>query len=334
MSEDTTPRFSPRDAQALLERHFALEGTLAPLPSERDQNFSLRTASGEKYALKIAKAGERREILDLQNAMIAHLRATLEGLDFPALKRTESGEEIAEATDERGRAHWVRLISWVEGIPWVHAVPHVPALLDSLGQALARIDGSLQSFSHPAMHRDLHWDLKHADQAFRHAKLLSADERALIGGAVEDWHRIDWPRLRTGVIHGDANDYNVLVRGGRVVSLLDVGDTVHSAVVCDLAIALAYVMLDKPDPIAAARAVASAYHRTFPLTPAEADAIYPLAASRLCMSVCYAALNAREKGGDDYQQVTAAPAWKLLAHLKSLPAGWARAELRAACAGP
>ena len=56
------------------------------------------------------------------------------------------------------------------------------------------------------------------------------------------------------MIHGDANDYNILVdaAGARVTSILDFGDMVHTATVCDLAIALAYVMLDKQDPIAAA----------------------------------------------------------------------------------
>ena len=65
------------------------------------------------------------------------------------------------------------------------------------------------------------------------------------------------------MIYNDANDYNVLVdaAGTRVVSLLDLGDVVHSAAVCDLAIAIAYVMLDKQDPIAAAAEVVAGYHR-------------------------------------------------------------------------
>jgi Ser/Thr protein kinase RdoA (MazF antagonist) len=301
------------------------------LPSERDQNFSIQTASGERFVLKIAKSDERREVLDLQNSVLAYLGGELDDLNLPRLETSSDGAQILEVPGHQGRTYWVRLLSWVDGVPLVHATPHDERVLKSLGCVLAKIDKALQVFTHPAMRRDLHWDLKHADHAFRHGAMLSTEQRMLIDALSRGWYDIRWQELRHGVIHGDANDYNVLVRAGEVVSLLDFGDMVHSAVVCDLAIALAYVMLDKPDPISAARSVVTAYHRVFPLAPAEADALFTLAASRLCMSVCYAALNAREKGSDGYQQVTAAPAWKLLAHLASLPADFARAALRDAC---
>jgi len=302
-----------------------------PLPSERDQNFSIQTASGERFVLKIAKSDERREVLDLQNSVLAYLGEEVDDLILPRLKTSLAGEKILEVRGHQGRTYLARLLSWVDGVPLVHATPHDERVLKSLGYVLAKIDKSLQAFTHPAMRRDLHWDLKHADHAFRHCAILSTEQRTLIDALSRGWYDIRWQELRHGVIHGDANDYNVLVRGGEVVSLLDFGDMVHSAVVCDLAIALAYVMLDKPDPVSAARSVVTAYHRVFPLTPAEADTLFTLAASRLCMSVCYAALNARQKGSDEYQQVTAAPAWKLLAGLASLPADFARAALRDAC---
>ena len=62
--DDTTPRFTLAEAESLLHLRFELKGTLAPLPSERDQNFSIHTASGEKFVLKIAKSDERHEVLD------------------------------------------------------------------------------------------------------------------------------------------------------------------------------------------------------------------------------------------------------------------------------
>jgi Ser/Thr protein kinase RdoA (MazF antagonist) len=329
--DDTTPRFALAEAQSLLHLRFGLTGTLAPLPSERDQNFSVETASGERFILKIAKSDEQREVLDLQNSVLAYLGEALDDLNLPRLKRSSDGEEIVEVRSHHGRTFLVRLLSWVDGVPLVYATPHDERVLKSLGCVLAKIDKALQAFTHPAIRRDLHWDLKHADRAFRHCAMLSKGQGTLVDGLSRGWYDIRWHELRQGVIHGDANDYNVLVRGGEVVSLLDFGDMVHSAVVCDLAIALAYVMLDKPDPIAAARSVVTAYTRVFPLTLPEADVLFTLAASRLCMSVCYAALNAREKGSDDYQQVTAAPAWKLIAYLASLPVDFARDALRGAC---
>ena len=119
------------------------------------------------------------------------------------------------------------------------------------------MDLALAGFSHSAAHRELYWDLRHASKAFEHGVLLPEKRRRLIQPFIREWEQLSWDRLPAGVIHNDANDYNVLVdaAGTRVVSLLDMGDAVHSATVCDLAIALAYVMLGKQDPIAAAAEV-------------------------------------------------------------------------------
>jgi Ser/Thr protein kinase RdoA (MazF antagonist) len=137
--------------------------------------------------------------------------------------------------------------------------------------------------------------------------------------------------LRHSVIHGDANDYNVLVRQGRVAGLLDFGDMVYSATACDLAIAIAYAMLDKTEPLAAAAAVISAYHARFPLTDAEQGALFSLTAARLCMSACYAAHNAEAKRGDAYQLVSAGPVSELLQRLDAMPLDVLQNSFRNAC---
>ena len=326
---DTTPRLSSAEAASLLDGQFDLTGDVTPLPSERDQNFRVQAAAG-CFVLKIAKSDERREVLELQNAAIGHLREEIEELDWPVLRRTVRGAEIAQIHDAGGRIHLARVFCWVEGMPLAQATPHDSKLLGSLGLALARVDRCLQRFAHPAMHRALEWDLKRADQAFRYADLLSAAQRSLIEGHMAAWQTLSWPLLRHGLIHGDANDYNVLVRAGEVAALLDFGDMVHSAVVGDLAIGAAYAMLGKRDPLSAAREVINHYRRTFPLTAAEADAVFPLIGTRLAMSVCYATRNARDKSDDPYQQVSAAPAWQLLSDLSAQPPGFARDACREA----
>jgi hypothetical protein len=172
---DTTPRLSPAEAANLLQGQFGLAGDLVPLPSERDQNFRVQAAAA-RFVLKIAKSDERREVLELQNAAIAHLRAEIGELDWPVLRRTAHGTEIAQAGDARGRIHLARVFSWIEGMPLAQATPHDAKLLGSLGLALARTDRSLQRFAHPAMHRAVEWDLKRADEAFRYAGLMSASQ--------------------------------------------------------------------------------------------------------------------------------------------------------------
>ncbi len=73
--------------------------------------------------------------------------------------------------------------------------------------------------------------------------------------------------------HGDLNDHNMVVSadGQRVTCLLDFGDSLESTLVYDLAICMAYLMLDKEEPIAAGLAIARAYHRVLPLEEREAN---------------------------------------------------------------
>lgn len=315
----------------LAARVFGRRGVASALPSERDQNFAIDTDSGERFVLKIANRDEPRAVLELQNDVLGYLRKALPRLAVPRVIPTESTETIAAAGGAGTPQHLVRMLSWVDGDLLVNAVPHDAPLLASLGVTLAAVDRALQGYTHGGITRDLHWDLRHADVAFDYATLVPHATRALLEPHIEAWHRLRWSDLRPGLIHGDANDYNVLVRDGCVVGLLDFGDMSHSFTVCDLAIALAYVMLGKDDPIAAAVSVIAAYHSVLPLTATEAAALYSLTTVRLTMSVCFAALNARTKSDDGYQQVTAAPARELLARLALLPDGAARRAFQESC---
>ena len=331
MTIDTPPRFTIADGERLGREFFGLSAVAAPLPSERDQNFALTSAAGEKFVLKIAKSDEDPAVLELQAAALKHAAQRAPNLALPRLVAARSGAECVAVTDARGQAYLMRLMTWVEGEVFARAQPHTETLLASLGTAMADLDLALQGFSHPAMHRELHWDVRHADLALRHLPLLRSEQQAVVRQLMDAWQAIDWQGLRHSVIHGDANDYNVLVRDGRVVGFLDFGDMVHSATVCDLAIALTYAILDKPDPLVAAVPAVAAYHRRLPLTAAEIDALYPLTTGRLCMSLCYAAYNERAKSGDAYQLISAGPASALLQQLSAIPGATARAALRRAC---
>jgi len=316
----TAPTFSPAGAARLALDLYGLAAEAEALPSERDQNFLLRDASGARFVLKIANSAESRPVLDLQNRALEHLAAAGTSLQFPALRRDANGAEIASAG-----SHAVRLLTWVEGVPMASVQLHSPELLASLGRALGEIDAALAGFQHPAQYREnFYWDLAQANRATEHLHLLSQPQRDLLMPFFLASSELDWTPLRRSVIHNDANDYNVLVdaSGSRVVAIVDYGDMLESALACDLAVALAYAMLDKPEPIAAAARVVAAYHRVNPLREAEIEALFPLSAARLAMSVCYAAWQSREAPHNAYLNISNRPAWALLERLARLPKGW------------
>jgi Ser/Thr protein kinase RdoA (MazF antagonist) len=109
---------------------------------------------------------------------------------------------------------------------------------------------------------------------------------------------------------------------------------VHSAIVCDLAVALAYTMLGEHDPLAAAGAVIRGYHRHNPLTAPEQRALDTLVRARLAASLCYAAHNKIRAPDDPYQVVSEAGVRALFERLEAYPRGAAQETVRAACATP
>ncbi|HZO23306.1 MAG TPA: aminotransferase class III-fold pyridoxal phosphate-dependent enzyme [Steroidobacteraceae bacterium] len=330
---DSTPRFNAPQARELVLEHFGLSVSARPLPSERDQNFALECASGAKLVLKIAKSDEDPAVLDFQNAALRHAHERLAVLAIPQVLPSKSGQEITRISDRAGRAYWLRLVSWLDGELLSAIGQRSPKLLASLGRCLAELDAALQDFHHPLMHRQLHWDLRHIGLALAHLDLLDAEQRGIVGHFRGLWESVPWQELRSSVIHGDINDNNVLARNGVVCGFIDFGDLVHSALIGDLAIAIAYAMLDQQDPLGVAAVVTAAYNERFPLSGPEIAALYPLVICRLCMSVCYAAWSGIVKKGDAYQTVHQDSAWRILRRLRAIPLEEAEAAIRAACGG-
>ncbi|MCP6725966.1 hypothetical protein NL526_28305, partial [Klebsiella pneumoniae] len=74
-----------------------------------------------------------------------------------------------------------------------------------------------------------------------------------------------------------------------VTGLLDFGDMVESWTVCEPAVAIAYGIFGKADPVSAAGEIAAGYDEVHALTDPELEALWTLAAIRLCTSVCLSA---------------------------------------------
>jgi Ser/Thr protein kinase RdoA (MazF antagonist) len=262
--------------------------TARRLPSERDQNFLLIDDSDQRFVLKIANDAESRSFLEAQNAV----------LDYLSERVSFCQRVIGDIAEFEG--HFVRVVTYLPGVPLAEIKPHTPGLLHDLGQKLGQLTRSLTGFDHPAVHRDFHWDLANGNRIVNeYAPLIEDGElRELVLNC-----RFE-PRteLRRSVIHGDANDYNVLVdpESMTVSGLIDFGDMVYSYTVGDLAIALAYVVLGDGDP----RDVIAGYKSEFGLLDEEREALWPLVRLRLAMSVCMAAHQIRQQPENEYLRIS------------------------------
>ncbi|MCG3159570.1 MAG: Acetylornithine/succinyldiaminopimelate aminotransferase [Acidobacteria bacterium] len=337
-----SPSFSLDAAATLAREIYGLRAQASALPSERDQNFLLLDQSGEKFVLKIANAMENRAMLEAQQQ--AMKRIADHGLPCQRIAPTLSGDFLTEVRSSSGAGHLVWMTTWLPGVPLGAVKRHSPELLRDLGRRVAQIDRALADFDHSAIHRDFHWDLANGLSVIREYEPLieDAEVRLAVGKlAAEFEHDVApaLPRLRKSAIHNDANDYNVIVGGGddlysknqSVAGLIDFGDMVNSFTVGDLAIAIAYAILDKPDPLAVAAEIVRGYHGEYALTEDEMAALFGLVRLRLLTSVCINAHQQRQRPGDEYLAVSQQPIRNTLPKLAQVHPRFAEAVFRHAC---
>ena len=333
------PCFSENLVADLLERHYALSGTLTSLDSYSDQNWLLTSDAGQRFVVKVANANTAFVDVDMQNAAMAHLKK--QGIAVPSVILNADGQEI---TCVKGLGEWVffmRLLPFLPGSLYADTKPasHGAELWHSLGACLARIDNALEAFHHPGAARFLDWDLAHGYGVCQQKKMaLGKSEQALVDYFLDYYFSNILPRtpdLAKTVIHNDANDYNLLIDDLKaptsITGLIDFGDMVLSHTVNELAIGCAYAMLEQDDPMTVMATIASGYHALRPLTDTELSILFGLIGLRLCTTVCNAAIALQIQADNEYLKVSVRPARALLSRLRRISPFAAECRLRKAC---
>ncbi len=278
----------------------------------------------------MSNANTPAAIIAAECALLQHVAAT--GL-CPTLVPAREG---ALTSDHEG--HTLRLISALPGVPYGASPLHTDTLRRDVGRAVGQLTNALRGFDTSALHREFHWDLARAPDVVRahetHVSNTAIREAMATFQAL--YARDVAPllsQLPMSVIHGDANDYNVLVdvHTQRVTGIVDFGDAVFSHTVNDLAIAMAYVALGADDPLAAAAQVVRGYHAERPLSSAEIDVLFVLMSLRLCVSASLAAVQSPARPNDDYLTISQQPIEHTLPQLAAVHPRFARYTFRHAC---
>ena len=306
--------------QLLIDR-YSLAGEVSLLPGE-NENYLVETPEGEHFILKLAGENISRESLLLEHRIIEHLSMLGLELGLPGSVLNQEGEVVSSHSVQGGQSLHCSLLEFVPGIPWGEAGKVGMKLLGDLGAKLAKLDLALSGLDDPAIHRTHRWDLATASQHRSKLGLVEDPEKRRIAEQLFHFYAAGalpgLPNLSHSLIHGDANDENILVHDGRVVGLLDFGDSLYNPTICELAITLAYAMLDQPQPVEAASKVVAGYHAVRPLSIAELEVLYPLICGRLCSTVTIAAERRQIDSNHPTWFVTEKRAWKLLQQLYSL----------------
>lgn len=316
----TTPRHhcSPSD---FVREVWGLEGWFSPLPGDVDENWLFTTPPGERFCLKVAPAEQPLAELAAMARVQVELGRDRWPVPTPRVVPGGRGEGryVARAT-HRPEGGWARLESWVGGRPAGEVRGLGERYPARLGRFLARLDRALFALDEPALERTHLWDVMAIGSKLDELEAIDEPRRReRVRGWIERFLDEDRPSLGQathGLIHNDANDFNVFVEddeGGQpeIVGLIDFGDSLVAPRVVEVAVAGAYVALASDEPVVAVGALLDAYEREWPLDELERMKLPTLLRMRVVQTAVTAAVRAKTRE-DEYAVVHGEPAWRLL----------------------
>lgn len=318
------PQFEESQVLLYLKNLYGLTGVLKQLGSYDDQNFLLITPADNKFICKISRAHTPEVELTAQNRAMQLLTEALPEAVFPQVIPNLAGQEIGTISDHGGPDCAVRVLTYLDGSLLNEDAHPSLSRQQAFGRLLARMDGVLMQFDHPGTHRDYPWDLINTLCLRASVMLLGDPEKErIIHGFLDQFEEVIIPLLpvlRNSIIHNDANDTNILWLGDRPLGsqrfgVIDFGDLTFTKLVFEAAIAGAYAMLGKNDPIAHALAVVQGYNQILPFTERESEILYLLMCCRICMSVVLGKRALLAEPGNRHLQLTEITGRELLTKL-------------------
>ncbi|CAL8309739.1 unnamed protein product [Lota lota] len=332
------PQLSEGQALELVKRLYGLEvSTIRPLPSYDDQNFYVvAPKGGGEYVLKVMNSADSKNptVIDVQTQAMRFLHE--HGIPAQTAVATAAGELMKLEEIDCGfgcQKYMVRLLTYLPGIT-ISKVPATPQLLYDVGKMAARMDKVLLKMDHPhlsALQRESFvWSLSNVPLLEDYLHSLDGDPlQDVVKAILEEFKTTVLPHrhaFRKCINHGDFNDLNILVepdQGGggdhRISGILDFGDMSSGYYVHELAIAIMYMMIQHPDPVAVGRPVTEGWESVVPLNREERDCLYLLVLCRFCQSLVMARHTVKlQPQNEQYLMITARTGMRILRQLWDL----------------
>lgn len=298
-----------------IKRAFGFEPTQIKRLTGYDNVNYLIGHHTEKYVFKTYTWDEELfEILKAENEILTHL-SEKGTCNFPIPIPLVGGEYLQKTTLNGDQAI-CRMLSFLEGA-FLGDVKASPEIYTSLGTSIAQMNLKLKTATNYVLRsREQVWDLAyfHLNKKFIHY-ISDAHDRAIVRYFFQQYEENVLPvapELRKQIIHGDANEWNILTENNQVSGLIDFGDICHSYLINEVAITLTYICYDKEAPLAWVSDFLKAYHTALPLTEKELSILYYLIAARLCTSVCNSAYASNSNPSNTYATVSEKHAWSML----------------------
>jgi Ser/Thr protein kinase RdoA (MazF antagonist) len=331
---------SQSTAKQVLKDLYEIDADLVKLYGELDDNFLVTTQDGEKRILKIMHEGCDPQRVDLQYRAMAHLADTAGSLILPRVIPTTAGQGYVNvAVDGVLRLVWS--LTYCPGTLLEDVPTHTDGLIRSFGRTMAVLDLGLKSFTHPAMKQRNKWELTRAGAVRPFVQHVDGDLTTQVEAVLERFEETIQQKLLHlphSVIHNDANYGNVLVNenaagDATVDGIIDFGDMSYQPIICEVAIALAYLAVGKNDPLSACCRFLESYTERCELDADEIAVLYDLMLTRLAVSIAIASERRQADPDDQLGQMDKEPVFAALKTLAGISRRQAEDAFQRASAG-
>jgi len=329
--------FSDEDVIRLAKELYGIDVSVKPLDSYIDRNFYLTDEKGNRFVFKIVNADEKRENLEAQNQAMEYIARHNRTVKCPGVCTTLTGEQITPIKSPAGTTHLVRMLTYLPGTILAYVDSPAPELMENFGHFLGSMVKTLEGFSHHALNGYHTWDTKHTGDLGDYVDYIeNLQQRNMVRHVLQQFEIFVvpvLPGLRCSVIHNDANDFNVLVSEDqkKVTGIFDFGDMVHTCTVFEPAIAAAYAVHRKDNPLETASRLVGSFHKVYPLTEPELAVLFYSMCSRLCATVTMSAYLCSFDPGNEYLKVSVQPALDALEKLVDIDPHRVHNAFREAC---
>jgi len=275
------PQLSYSEVQEIINNIYGIEASVLTLNSERDQNFHLKGKDGNEYVLKISNSKEDLDLIKLQSASLKHIHAFDQSLNVPVPIESIEGE-IVNHVD----GNIVRVQSFLKGIFIKDVENQSPQLLNEFGKFLGKLDIAFKKFDYPELKRDWVWDVRNIGFLKTHLKYIeNQTDQDIISHFITNYESNIYPiekYLRRQYIHNDGNGHNVLLNeNGYISGIIDFGDMAYTFLASELAVAIAYLILEDEYPQEKIKVVVEGYQSVLPLRKEEINSLIHLICIRI-----------------------------------------------------
>jgi Ser/Thr protein kinase RdoA (MazF antagonist) len=316
MSE-IVPKFNEEKIATIFRDLYGLEGEISAFVSYEDQNALIKSNQG-KFVLKIANTKWPRQFIQTQIDALKHLKKTAPYLKFSETVKTLEGLELTVID-----GFCVRLLTFLEG-EMLTNMPRNEDIYRDVGCFLGHFSKAMQTFkpTNPEGSDPL-WKLDNVVSCEPYIKYVQDDEtrdRMTRQFAVYKEKILpQLPNLRKAVIHSDANEQNFLISPDnptKISGLIDFGELQYASQINELAITLAYGLLDEKNVEMASKTIIESYDKEFKILDEEREILFDLMAMRLITTITMSSYNATLYPDNEYILVAQKPGIVLFKQLE------------------